>query len=183
MVRWQRVVGLVAVGGSLAAALGGCDPVPIEERLEVRVLGDQPTVIDVSCGADRCLSHGATLGIEYGETYDPDEYVEFEQYRVDFELDSGEDLPFFAARHSFELRPGEGTMRTFILAGPAQLEAVAPDAFDRPVTGRATIALAGYAYDNAQVFVYADVDIELRDVADPGGPDEPGAGADGGASR
>ena len=146
----------------------GCGSDSAAERL-VLALGDGggvllvDTTCEATCGGDDQIA----VRIDYPDRqYVDDEVIELTQYRVDYDvrLVPG-DIQYFAGMLGVSLAPGSGTTVTLTVAGTEQRKYVREHIDDEIVAGTATLMLAGYDWDNAQVFVEREFDIRFGDLA------------------
>lgn len=135
------------------------------------------TTCEVTCGGEDQIS----VLIDYPDRqYIEDEVIELVQYRVDYDvpLVPGE-IPYFAGTLGVSLAPGNGTTLALTAAGSRQRDFVGERVGGDNVAGTATLTLAGYDWDDAQLLIEGEFDIRFGDVGasgDTGG----GAGSGGG---
>ena len=147
-------------------AAAGCDATAADERVTVTPTAvGTATTIQTTCG-DACEQDGVLdLDLAYADDYFPqDEVVELLQYRVDYYLDGFDTrVPYFAGRMQLKLEPGAETSVSLPIAGAAQRALVRQNAGKRTIYGTAEITLAGYDWDNKQV--YLEFETPVRFVA------------------
>lgn len=144
-----------------ALLLGGCDGRALEDDLRMSIAGEETAVVvDLSCEA--CAAE-----VDVDVYFDPDAYlnpddeVVLEQFRVDYELPGVDDVPYLAGVLEQLVRPEDQANFVVLVAGSAQREHVRDESPEDDVEGRATLTLAGYDSDDAQVFVEKELAIRF----------------------
>ena len=158
------VVGVLALGFA-----GGCDSDAVEDTLRVRLDLGQPLTVDTFCEGGCAGADELTVRIEYpdypAELQPRDEWVDFEQFRIDYALSTLDDeVPFFAGTSSVTVAPGDQASFSVTVAGSPQRAFVYDAIGGELAAGHATLTLAGYDWDNNQVFIERDFDIRFVDV-------------------
>jgi hypothetical protein len=173
----------------LSLALGvlmlGCDAKSTADRLQL-TLGAEggPVTVDTSCAKTCGGNDQLALHVAYSDDlYPPQETIEFLQYRIDYDLydrrgGSKVKLPFFAGKTRLTLIPGGSADVSLAAAGSAQRALALEKHAKETLAGTATLRVAGYDWDNAEVVVTATFDIEFSDLgaADASNPTDAGAG-------
>lgn len=166
------------VSGALLAAAIGCAPPPTAELLTIGFgggYGAPPIQLDVDCSNGGCAEPPLLTG---HLTYQADiassaeDYVEILQYRVDYKLLAPHDLvamPYFAGHLSLLVPVGEVGEFNLAAASDRQRAAIRARFGDDPVSGTATLMLAGYDLNNEQVFPKVDFEIFFGDFVVGGG--------------
>lgn len=159
----------------------GCGAPSIGDDLTLTVDATTSALrIDTKCGSSCGGDTVVTATISYDNpnmTRPQSDAVEFWQYKVAYSLGGVQDVPFFAGdirKNDIKLEPGGSASLTLQLAGSAQRDAVRKAA--GKASGTATLELAGYDFDNRQIFVDAEFNVRFADFA-AADDDKPDAGA------
>lgn len=146
----------------LAHGLAACPDSSAERRIELTFAPNElPLEIDATCAAACAAS--ATLRIGYPDDfYAEHEEIAFTAYRVDY--DFGRDLdgiPFHAHPIDLSLLPGETKTLRVTFAGDRQRAFIAEHGagLEDRLRGRAMLQLAGYDWNDEQVFVEIEANL------------------------
>jgi len=182
----ENVRHLLMILSWLPLALGvlmlGCDAKSTADRLQL-TLGAEggPVSVDTTC-AETCGGNDQlALHVAYSDDlYPPQETIELLQYRIDYDLRGASKvkLPFFAGKTRITLIPGGSADVSLAAAGSAQRALALENHPTETLAGTATLSVAGYDWDNAEVVVTATFDIEFSDLgaADASNSTDAGAG-------
>lgn len=171
IVRSRRVVGAVAVGSllsascsvsaagplSLTAKLPSGDSLQIDERCVPACAGDEKVEVVV-----KHTTSGAVQHVD----------VDLVQYRVDYAVD-GVTVPFYGGKIGLPVAPGQERVMSLVVVGAAQRSAVWQAAASAPVTGSATLTIAGYDGNNEQIFLATTFAVRFGAIAASGAADAP----------
>jgi hypothetical protein len=170
---------------ALISLLWGCDTGTLEDRLVLTFAPySTPVNVDTDCGNGGCGGQeriAATLGFDRDSYVAEDTRVQFEQYRVEYDLpDIEPDVPYFASPLDLVVTPAETTTFYFYAAGQTQRDFVREAAGGEPAQGTARLTLAGYDDQDEQVFLEKGFDISFADFRASA---EAAGGSDGSTER
>jgi hypothetical protein len=140
-----------------------CDDTSSSGRLELHMGADTaPLKIQTGC-AEECERPVVAVEIRYPkETYPELDTIELLQYRVEFSLDSGlGDVPYYAGPLALMIAPDDSQELKLTAAGDAQRELVEQTFGQKAVSGEAKVTLAGYDWEDRQVFVSSTFDVRF----------------------
>ena len=148
---------------TLACVTAACSESLSEDRLEVEVDSTEATVVRFECAAS-CTASTVTLTINYPlASYNPDDTLQLLQYRIDYDVSGSKlTLPYYAEPMSLVIKPGDDKEVTLTAAGQAQRDRLEAKLGASTGSAKASIQLAGYDWDNQQVFIHADFDVQFR---------------------
>jgi hypothetical protein len=146
----------------------GCDTTATEDQMVLTFAPySTPVTVDVKCENGGCSGEER---ISAKVAFDPDTYVpegtrvEFEQYRVEYDLADVEDeVPYFANPLDLVVLPEETTAFYVYAAGQTQRDFVREAVGLETVRGTALLTLAGYDNQDEQVFLEKEFDISFGD--------------------
>jgi hypothetical protein len=157
----------------------GCSDDPVGGDLTVTATPGELTVDDV-CIPSCAGGDSVTVNVAYAAAKTAQQgSVQLSQYRVDYALPGVSGVPFFAGPTEYNLEPGKGQSADLLVVGEAQRAFVDQATGGQSLTGTATLELAGYDFDNRQVFVSTTFNVTFG--AGPGlgtGLGTPDAGGD-----
>lgn len=169
--RWTTA-GLWPLMLSTTLALTGCFSTGDALRLTI----DDPSevVIDTVCSG--CSTQvAATIAYASGAPGPADATFDLAQYRVDYTLEDGRPMDFFADAITGSVAEGETLSLSLAAGGRAQREIIFESFGSDPVTGTATVTLEGYDYDDS---VWSPDPVEFsfvyKNIADDGTPVDTG---------
>ncbi|HET8933030.1 MAG TPA: hypothetical protein VFN67_06315 [Polyangiales bacterium] len=155
----------VCMAGALAlsAASAACNDPSSESRLGVTLASSDPVIVQFGCGSE-CVEASLSLAIDYPQgAYNSADTIQLLQYRIDYEIAGSKlDLPYYAEPLSLVIKPDELRPLTLVAAGDAQREELADALGSTRASGTASVQLGGYDWDNRQVFVRADFEVQFR---------------------
>jgi hypothetical protein len=164
----------------------GCGSPSVADDLTLGVEpGSGELQVDSVCKPVCGGADSASIHIAYSGTTRPaTDTVDFKQYRVDYTLHGvNGTVPYFAGLLAIPLAPGADEMQTLQLVGSAQRKFVADATDGQPVSGSAKLELAGYDFDNRQVFISSEFNVRFEDLVSTSGNDSgTGNALDAGAS-
>jgi hypothetical protein len=148
---------------TLACVTAACTDPLSEDRLEVEVDSIKAPVVRFACAAG-CPASTVTLAIEYPvASYNPEDTLQLLQYRIDYDVTGSKlELPYYAEPMSLVIKPGDQKELMLTAAGQAQRDSLEAKLGSSTASGKASIQLAGYDWDNQQVFIHADFDVQFR---------------------
>ena len=155
----------ILANGSSAVVLlliAGCSP---EFSDYAELSADSETIlIDINCDTDTCAGDavGFTLALSEHLAWGDGGEAEFLQYRVDYELETG-DIGYFADEISITVEPGGSVAFELALVGSSQRSEVGITT-QAGLLGEAIVTLAGYDPTNNSAQVSATVPVEFQDV-------------------
>lgn len=148
----------------LALMATGCTPVPTD--LVSVALSDGTSVeLDSSCIGD-CIDE-VTLQVTFEEhlAVDLDEQVEFLQYKVDYAIE-GVTITSFADETSLTVGTASTGFVDFLPASWIQQDEVYEAVGGDPISGTATVTLAGYDWRNENLLVSTSFEVSFEDLAE-----------------
>lgn len=154
-------------GGPAAAALlilTGCSTT-FSDYASLSSVDGGTILVDINCDTDSCSGDAISfdLGLTEHLSWGSDAAAEFLVYRVDYALDSGSELEFFADESSISVSSGGTTSFDLAIVGNDQRSALGIST-DNTVSGEATLTLAGYDPLNESVEVSTTFPVQFKDV-------------------
>ena len=137
------------------SAFAACSDPSSAGRLELSLENaETAVVIDTGCAA-ACDRVPLGLSVMYPmETFPPQDTIDLLQYKIEYDLgDRVSAVPYFAGTTTLALKPGDTEPLQLTAAGAAQRSAVERAQGGQEITGNATVTVAGYDWDDRQVFV------------------------------
>jgi hypothetical protein len=153
-------------------SLWGCDSGSIADQLVLTFAPySTPVTVDTNCENGGCSMEDRITAMV---AFDPDSYVpegtrvEFEQYRVEYDIGEIEDeIPYFASPLDVLVLPDETTTFYLYAAAQTQRDFVREAVGSSPAQGTALLTLAGYDDADEQVFLEKGFDISFGDFRVP----------------
>lgn len=115
------------------------------------------------CAQD-CPRALVLFSIDYPQaSYNPADTLQLLQYRIDYDLTgSSQKLPYYAEPLSVVIKPGETKELALPAAGDAQRDRLSTTFAGKSTRAKASLQLAGYDWDNEQIFVKTEFDVQFR---------------------
>ena len=157
-----------------ASWLLACNDPSGTDRLQLQLSSmASPAEIGTGC-AEACERAVLAVQLSYpDEMYAPRETIELLQYRIDFALGSQlAGMPYFAGPLSLVMAPGQTQELKLTAAGAAQRAYVESVGGQTPLSGQAKLTLAGYDWDDRQVFLSSSFDVRFAPASDQVANDE-----------
>ena len=148
---------------TLACVTAACSDPLSEDRLDVELDDTEAIVVRFDCSSG-CAYPSLKLGISYPPaSYNPEDTLQLLQYRIDYDLTgSTQELPYYAEPMSLVIKPGDQKELMLTAAGPAQRDWLKAKLGASSGSAKASLQLAGYDWDNHQVFLHSDFDVQFR---------------------
>jgi hypothetical protein len=175
--QWRSAIA-AALACVPALLLAGCNDDAVDGDLTATTSAGGELVIDDVCTPSCVGNDSLEVQVAYASSKIPQQGdVQLVQYRVDFTLPglSGT-VPFYAGQTSFALSPGKSQSESLLVAGTTQRQFVQLAAGGRAVSGTAKLTLAGYDFDNRQVFVSTTFAVTFSPVSGSAPTFDAGAG-------
>lgn len=154
-----RVRALLALSG-----LAACNDASSDDRITLELAGSDAVELQFGCAA-ACPEASVALVLNYPEStgWHEADTIQLLQYRVDYQIAGSKlELPYYAEPLSLVIKPDELRPLTLMAAGDAQRAKLEDALGSARASGRASLQLAGYDWDNRQVFVEVDFDVQFR---------------------
>jgi hypothetical protein len=176
-----RRASLVGVGALLALSpvvlAAGCDDT-VDGDLSATTSAGGELVIDDVCSPSCGGSDSLDVQVSYAAEKTPQQGdVQLAEYRVDFTLPGVTGtVPFYAGTTTYALSPGKQATQTLLVVGTTQRQFVQQAIGSQSVAGTAKLTLAGYDFDNRQVFVTTTFAVRFGPISGPAPVVDAGAG-------
>jgi hypothetical protein len=134
-----------------------------EDRLDVAVDTSEAIVVGFGCAAS-CPDTTLLLTIDYPRaSYNPADELQLLQYRIDYEVTGAKlELPYYAEPLALVIKPGEQKALMLNVAGQAQRDKLKAKLGSGTASAKASLQLAGYDWDNQQILIHTDFDVQFR---------------------
>jgi hypothetical protein len=148
---------------TLACVTAACSDSLSEDRLDVALESSEAILIRFDCAAS-CPDPTLMLTIDYPQaSYNPADTLQLLQYRVDYDVTGSKlELPYYAESLSLVIKPGDQKALSLKAAGQAQRDKLRAKLGSSSGSARASLQIAGYDWDNQQVFIHTDFDVQFR---------------------
>lgn len=150
---------------ALAVVATGCSATATD-LVTIRLADSGPVIVDSACTGD-CIDP-VTLEVEFAENIavDPDARISVEQYKVEYAIEAV-DVDFFADTISLSVAPGDTGTAEVLPASWEQQDQVYAQVGGDPVSGSATLTVAGHDWNDDVFTVSTRFDITFEDLGDP----------------
>ena len=140
---------------ALWLVLAGCSDPSSDGRVTVVIDNDSQPLLQTQCGSS-CQSTTLALQLDYPTgSYTERDTIELLQYRVDYDLtDQTLEIPYYAEPLAVVVKPGDTRALTLTVAGRAQRKVLEQALAGATASGSATLQLAGYDWNDRQVFIH-----------------------------